>query len=254
MSIYNSARAFLGSTRRALRFHANRFRSNGQIFDQIYAKGIWGGKDGEVYSGNGSDNNLADAYVRAVIPFLKEVNCETVVDIGCGDFRIGSRIAAALPNYIGADVSNVVIEHNKRGFRAKGVGFVVCDAERDPLPSGDACLVRQVLQHLSNRSVKIILERLMAKYRYVVVTEHLPSMKSFKAFNIDKPSGKDIRVYYGSGLYIDRPPFNVKIDRVLLDLPMSEDQCLKSVYAADDPLSWETVKTMVIKGSAQTSL
>jgi SAM-dependent methyltransferase len=248
MTIYSNVRSFLSSAKRAARSQRNRFRTNGDIFDKIYSNARWGGKLGEIYSGNGSDVGLADAYVDAVVRFLKEINCDSVVDIGCGDFRIGSRIASEIPKYTGVDASRVVIDRNKRLYIREGVSFEVCDAERDPLPRGNACLIRQVLQHLSNRSIETILERLVATYRYVVITEHAPSQKSFRAFNLDKPTGEDVRAYYGSGVYIDRPPFSLSVDRVLLELSLTKEQSSKTDYSSSDPTSWEVMKTMVVKG------
>jgi SAM-dependent methyltransferase len=247
MAFYRSVRRVLSSAKRAVRFQQNRLKTNGQIFDQIYANARWGGKPGEIYSGFGSDKGLADEYVAAVVPFLEAVNCINVVDIGCGDFRIGARIASSVPKYTGADVSRIVIERNKSLHGRDGVSFQVCDAEHDPLPPGDVCLIRQVLQHLSNRSIKTILDRLVASYRYVVITEHVPSKKSFQAFNLDKPTGEDVRSFYGSGVYVDRPPFGLTIDRVLLDLPLTQEQSFKIDYSPTDPASWESMKTLVVR-------
>ena len=252
MKVYGRLRRILNSAKRAARFQQNRFRTNGNIFDGIYANAIWGGKKGEIYSGVGSEGEIAEAYVKAVVDFLKETNCNTVVDIGCGDFRIGSRIAAKIPRYIGVDVSRVVIEQNRRLHSRDGLSFEVCDAEQDHLPSGDACLIRQVLQHLSNRSIKTILDRLVTNYGYIVITEHVPAHNSFRAFNLDKPTGADVRGAYGSGVYVDRPPFGLSIDRVLLDMPLRREQSYKTNYSPSDPNSWEALKTFVIKGTMQS--
>jgi SAM-dependent methyltransferase len=252
MTIYSSVRGILGSAKRAVLVQRNRFRTNGDIFDEIYANAQWGGKAGDINSGYGSDGELAESYVKAVVSFLREVSCSVVVDIGCGDFRIGSRIAFAIPQYVGVDVSSIAIGRNKSLHNRDGVSFVVCDAEHDPLPSGDVCLIRQVLQHLSNRSIKKILDRLVATYRYVIVTEHLPSQNSFRAFNLDKPTGGDVRPYFGSGVYVDRPPFGLSIDRVLLDLPLTKEQSAKTDYSPADAASWESLKTVVVKGARES--
>jgi SAM-dependent methyltransferase len=246
IGILKKARKVLGSARRAVRFQQNRFRSNGAIFDKIYREARWGGSLGGIYSGSGSEMEVAEIYINVVVAFLKEIGCTSVVDIGCGDFRIGSKIAAEISRYIGADASCLVVERNHLLYSKPGIEFVVCDAERDPLPLAQVCLIRQVLQHLSNASVKVILERLTHTYDYVVVTEHLPSENSLLGYNFDKPTGDDIRAYYGSGIYIDRPPFNFPVEEVLLDFPLPEHQSQKTVYSASDSKSWEHMKTVLI--------
>ncbi|MDP5081903.1 MAG: SAM-dependent methyltransferase, partial [Winogradskyella sp.] len=61
------------------------------VMDQIYQKHLWGGKDYDFYSGDGShDLDIIKPYLEAVISFLRSHNNElTVCDLGCGDFNIG---------------------------------------------------------------------------------------------------------------------------------------------------------------------
>jgi SAM-dependent methyltransferase len=241
-------RRLLRRAKRSVRFQRNRFRTTGDIFDNIYSNSLWGGETGEIYSGSGSEGIAADQYVATVTTFLNEIKCRSVVDIGCGDFRIGTKIAATVPTYIGLDVSRVVIEWNKAKHSRDGVSFAVCDAEKDQLPSADVCLIRQVLQHLPNKSIETILRRLTASYSYVVVTEHEPAPARFQAFNLDKPAGPDIRCADGSGVYVDRPPFGHRIHRTLLDIPLSQEQTHMGPYSTHDPTTWERLKTVVISG------
>ena len=74
-----------------------------------------------------------------------------------------------------------MIEQNKKKFFALNVDFRVLDIARDALPSGDICFVRQVLQHLSNFHIQEFLKLMSDKYKYLVITEHLPD-KSGKFF------------------------------------------------------------------------
>ena len=248
MTLYSSVRHSLRTAKQKVRFYRNQFRTNGEIFDRIYNEAHWGGASGDIYSGNGSGGEIADIYVRAIVTFLNEIDCASVVDVGCGDFRIGSKIASAVPEYIGIDVSRVAIDRNKQMHTQKGVSFEVCDAEHDLLPPGDVCLIRQVLQHLSNKSIKTILDRLLATYRYIVITEHMPSKQSFRGFNFDKPTGADIRGGHGSGVYVEMPPFGLVVERTLLEVPLPKEQSYKTKFFATDPSSWEYLKTVVVMG------
>src|SRR5262249_7408145 len=92
------------------------------------------------------------------------------------------------------------------------VDFRVLDAVSDDLPSGDVALIRQVFQHLSNQQVSNILPKL-CQYKYAVVTEHVPGSVNFIP-NLDKATGADHRVNFGSGLVLTEPPFNLRAERI----------------------------------------
>ena len=97
------------------------------------------------------------------------------------------------------------------------MNFVHLDAIKDVLPDGELCLVRQVLQHLSNDQISIILEKL-TKFKFVLISEHHPA--ELYQYNIDKPAGAAIRAYKGSGVYLEKPPFE-KSASVLFETPVS---------------------------------
>jgi hypothetical protein len=82
------------------------------------------------------------------------------------------------------------------------------DIAADDLPSGDCAIVRQVLQHLSNAEIQLILPKLL-NFRYLIVTEHIPE-GDFKA-NLDIISGQGIRLKKKSGVDLLAPPFNLKV-------------------------------------------
>ena len=129
------------------------------VFEEIYANNEWGGQPGEFYSGVGSDSAAADQYVQTIGEFIAARSIPTVVDIGCGDFRVGSRIVAQSPDliYIGTDIVETLIRRNQSEFGRANVSFVCLDAVSAVLPEGDLCLIRQVLQHLTNAEIASIL-------------------------------------------------------------------------------------------------
>lgn len=59
----------------------------------------------------------------------------------------------------------------------------------DDLPRGDVATVRQVLQHLSNTQIGAALPKL-ARYKHVIVTEHVPR-GSFRP-NVNKAMGPEL--------------------------------------------------------------
>src|SRR5271165_4045723 len=128
-------------------------------FDEVYKKGMW--KQGESTSGLGSEGVLADKYVQFILDYAKVNDIRSVIDAGCGDFSVGSRLAPAFEKYTALDVAPSIIEINKKRFAdltAKGkVTFGVADLTATTLPPTDLILIRQVLQHLTNAQIERIL-------------------------------------------------------------------------------------------------
>lgn len=194
---------------------SNLEKSTQQVFTEVYAKNLWGGETGEFYSGSGSDTHMAEPYIQLIRSFIQENDVRTVVDLGCGDFRIGRHIAEVAETYIGIDIVESLIERNRVEFGSQQIAFLCLDVINDELPQGDLCLIRQVLQHLSNQQIKEVLSKIK-QYRYAIITEHYPASSVAGAPNIDKPHGPDTRLYNNSAVYLDQPPFNVPGVQTLL--------------------------------------
>lgn len=187
---------------------------------QIYEKNLWGEGHSGFYSGIGSHHpELVDPYIKAVSSFLSSFNSPLVVcDLGCGDFNVGKELVKYSKRYIGVDIVEELIDHNRKAFKEENVEFRCLDIAEDELPKGDCALLRQVLQHLSNREIKQVVDKLSA-YKYVILTEHLPE-GDFEA-NRDIISGQGIRLKKNSGVDLLAPPFNMKVkeERRLLSQP-----------------------------------
>ncbi|MGH7046836.1 MAG: glycosyltransferase, partial [Stellaceae bacterium] len=189
-----------------------------RVFRGVYRNHLWGSDAGsQFFSGVGSRGESADIYVKRLAALLERHAEELgrapiVVDLGCGDFAIGRALVARLPDltYIGCDIVPELIAHHTRAYASDRVGFRRLDLVADPLPSGDVCLVRQVLQHLSNAEVIRFLRR--ADYRYLYVTEGHPAVRS-GPLNPDKTADFDVRFDWaagrGRGLELDQPPFSL---------------------------------------------
>jgi hypothetical protein len=194
--------------------HASRYRvlrdleSNEDIFSAVYHHGMWGGGRSNFYSGHGSHRSATVApYIDVVSTFLESLpEKPSVVDLGCGDFSVGSQLRGLCDRYIACDVVPDLIERNRKLYKDYDVDFRHLDVAREDLPRGEVAFLREVLQHLDNRSIKTVVDRL-TRYRYVVVTELVPA----QAFvpNLDKPAGFDVRLAHGSGVDITQPPFSL---------------------------------------------
>lgn len=205
--------------RRLRRFaeHAvNRQRTPEQVFSRIYADGLWG-KSGKGFdSGTGSVEAHAAAYVHALTRYIEQHSIRRVVDLGCGDFTVGRKIAALGVDYTGVDVVPALIEHHSARHGSERVRFKRLDIVNDTLPEGDLCLIRQVLQHLSNEQIRKILPNL-ARYRHVLITEHYPAPGTRTVPNRDKTHGHDTRIEDDSAVFLDQPPFNARVGETVLE-------------------------------------
>ena len=187
-----------------------------EIFNEIYENKMWGGRRAsEFFSGGGSNDFNTTEYRQYVQRFLTENNVTSVIDLGCGDFRLGRLMDWDGIAYVGIDVVAGVIEKNRKLYASENVTFLQRDMLTESLPNADLCLIRQVFQHLSNEDILAVLPKL-SKYRFVLVTDGLPPVApSIK--NANKPTDYNNRFNerYGSGLYLESPPFNLRAEVVL---------------------------------------
>ncbi|ANW95777.1 SAM-dependent methyltransferase [Wenyingzhuangia fucanilytica] len=178
--------------------------------EQVYEMKLWGGNDDLFYSGEGSHlPEIVNPYVQALKTFLSSFKEPlTLCDLGCGDFNIGKNLVQFCKNYIAVDIVKSLIDYNQKQFKIENLAFKCLDIAVDDLPTADCVIVRQVLQHLSNKEVQEVLKKL-ALYKYIVLTEHIP--KGDFIPNKDIISGQGIRIKKQSGLNILAHPFNFKV-------------------------------------------
>jgi hypothetical protein len=210
----------------------NRRRNTADVFADIYRTGRWGG-EGEMHSGAGSvHEGIIRQYVFAVRDEIERLGMsgKCFVDIGCGDFRVGSRVASFAGSYIGVDVVPALIKHLSEVHRSERTSFRCINAIDDPLPEGDVCFVRQVFQHLSNDQILRILPKFEA-YQHVFITEHIPNRRKPYTPNLDKTQGPDIRLYWNSGVFLDKAPFSVPASKIREILSVSGTP----VWSGEDP-------------------
>lgn len=210
----------------------NRSKSTADVFSSIYSSKQWGSA-GEFHSGAGTaDGGVASPYVEAIRESLGRQGFTNTrfVDLGCGDFRIGSEIAPLSSSYIGGDVVPALVDHLNQTRKTDRISFKTVDMVHDALPEGDVCFIRQVLQHLSNEQIAKILPKL-SQYRCVFITEHIPNRAKPYQPNINKAQGPDIRLYWNSGVFLDEPPFSLPADRLeeILTVPGTP------VWKGEDP-------------------
>jgi len=127
-------------------------------FSAVYRNRVWlNGRQSGSLSGEGSE--VANtAPVRQRIPeILQFLGSQLLLDVGCGDFNWMKEVE--LPGkYIGVDIVSDVIEADEAAYGSDRRIFQRLDATRDPLPSADTILCREILFHLSFRDIWRVIE------------------------------------------------------------------------------------------------
>jgi SAM-dependent methyltransferase len=199
-----------------VRLLAIRRRFNGlareEAFSAIYRGRHWGRENtAPFFSGEGSTEQFTPAYCEAVAHYVRTHSISSIVDLGCGDFQVGSKISKLTPAYCGVDIVRSLIEYNQVHYGSQQARFDCLDIVEDPLPPGQLCLIRQVFQHLSNAEIQAVLAKIKM-YEHVIVTEHVP-IGTVRFPNVDKPHGPDTRLSDESGVLLAEPPFLCKVNQ-----------------------------------------
>ncbi len=177
-------------------------------FSYIYNNNMWGG-DKNFNSGSGSHNpNIINPYLKVIKEFLKKQHMPTLVDCGCGDFNVGKNFLSLSKKYYAIDIFQNIIDLNKSKFNYQNLEFLKLDIVEDNIPSGDVCIVRQILQHLSNQDIFSFINNIKNKFKFLLVTEHLPDGQ-FRS-NVDMKTSFSIRPIFNSGVLLHEKPFEIR--------------------------------------------
>lgn len=188
---------------------------NARVFDDIYKTHAWGVDETKIdkfSSGSGSNLENAGSYKDIIINITNSRRVKVVLDIGCGDFRVSNEIIKSIGQeilWIAIDVSKVIIDRNKSCYSYQNVKFLHMDATLHPLPPADLVLIREVMQHLSNSDIIKMMNNIPVG-AHVVSTNTVPV--NCKKKNGDIATGAQSRAYLGQGIFLDLPPFNLRLD------------------------------------------
>ena len=186
-------------------------------FQQIYNRSIWGRNGAMPYfSSVGWDADVDELYIDRMVDLLLHHSVElgrplTLVDVGCGDFRVGKALLERLPEltYIGCDIVPELVARHNAQYATDRVSFKTLDMVCNLLPEGDVCLVRQVFQHLANADILEAIKHLNCPLVYV--TEWHPARK-LGAPNPDHLQGEGLRFDWrtgqGRGVELREAPFS----------------------------------------------
>jgi len=174
-------------------------RSMQETFGDAYLLNSWGSG-----SGMGSNQEGTTPYREYLQGFMRQHQIQSVVDLGCGDWKFSRLIDWSGVRYTGIDVVPEVIEANRKAFGTHGE-FLCLDFSREELPPADLVLVKDVLQHWPNEVVRSFMDRLR-QFRYVLITN----------CSYDHPTlNADIGMGGFRPIDLRRAPFGYQLEEVL---------------------------------------
>ncbi len=154
--------------------------SHTRIFTNIYFYNKWG-----KWSGPGSSLEYNKEYIEFLESWINAHKIESVVDLGCGDWRFSSSLFGKINiNYLGIDCVFFLIERNKSIYSNTHVNFLCADILReiDIFPSADLYIAKDIFQHWSDQEVKDFLKmwKKKNKSKFLIIVNDFKN-KGFKA-------------------------------------------------------------------------
>ena len=147
------------------------------IFTTIYEKNIWGNNKNNNYSGSsgsGSSISYNKKYIEILKRILKGYKINSIVDLGCGDFRIGKLLYDDIDIlYTGYDAYKKVIDFNQSEYPQPKYTFEHLDfyKHKESIKDGELCILKDVIQHWSNKEIYSFLDYLIQsnKFKYILI-------------------------------------------------------------------------------------
>jgi len=137
-----------------------------ESFDQYYREGGWPGGG----SGIGSAPEHNGPYLELLRSFLQySPDTQSILDIGCGDWRLMQTLDLGDRDYLGIDVSPTVLATTAR-FTTPRIRFQRCNPVTQQIPRVDLIIVKDVLQHIPTRDIQAILAKVYKSCRWALIT------------------------------------------------------------------------------------
>jgi hypothetical protein len=160
------------------------------------------------------------AEIRRQLPLLLlHLGARVLLDAPCGDFNWMCKINLGVETYIGVDILEDQIRHNRLRYMAPGRSFLVLNLLEDSLPKADVVLCRDCLVHFSLADVMRALKNFVASgSRYLVAT-------TFP----DRATNAEICTGQWQFLNLEAPPFSLPAP-----LQVINENCTEAAGAHSD--------------------
>jgi hypothetical protein len=160
-------------------------------FEDIYKNNKWGDpssiinrKNKKYYSGGGTDpdNDKNNTYINLIQSYVDRDDVNTVIEIGCGDWEVSSRINWTSVKYTGYDVVDELIQYNIDTYSNESVKFI-CDSNIivENILKADLLIVKDVFQHLPLSFYENFIKDITKNFKYNIITNDY----AYNNLNID---------------------------------------------------------------------
>lgn len=183
-------------------------------FESVYQNSHWGHG-----SGPGSSPANTIEYRAFVSRFIEANQIRTVTDLGCGDWQFSHLMDWTGVDYLGLDVVQSIVQHNRDRFGRANVRFDLFRS-LDDLPGGDLLISKEVLQHLPNAMIVSYPGEIRRKYRFALLTNSCEPLAQ---------TNSDIEPGQYRPILLQRPPFNIDGAVVLTYFPQAPNYIFKNV-------------------------
>ena len=152
-----------------------------KVFTEVYETNQWGDNHNPNYEGSSGLGSAVwynkKTYIPFIHTFLKKYKINSVVDLGCGDFRIGLLLYGKTNiDYTGYDAYKGVIDYNTDKFKKhKHFHFIHSDftsvQARKNIKTSDLCIIKDVLQHLPTKTIIKFMDYITKshKFKYILL-------------------------------------------------------------------------------------
>ena len=146
-------------------------RDLSKVFDSIYSRRKWGSNVS--LSGEGSMPVAAFRFMDFLQHELDaNPKIKTILDLGCGDWKVWRSDFFVNHNYIGIDASQIAISLALSIAPKANTIFMHLDFLGADLPEADLVIIKDVVIHLSNFDFDRLLKSL-SKYERIIITSDL---------------------------------------------------------------------------------
>ena len=165
-------------------------------FSKIYNINEWGG------SGPGSDPNNVKPYLEILQDVFNNPKYNSFVDLGSGDWRLMATINVSEDKrYKGFDLVKKVIENAEKNHSKSNISFYHIHKLKDLVnEKADMLIIKDVMQHWSNKDIKYFLDNILPNYKYSLITNDYKK----DALNEDIKSG------HFRPIDIEKDPYNLE--------------------------------------------
>lgn len=166
-----------------------------EIFEHIYQKNLWGGK--QSVSGPGSDVERTKTIVEQIPKLIHDFEIKTMLDAPCGDFNWMRHIDFNI-DYIGIDIVPQLIEKNNKWYANAKRKFHYSDITTNLLDQVDLILCRDCLVHFSFQDIQLAIHNFKRSGSKYLLTTTFTRIEN----NVDIVTGE------WRPLNFEKPPFN----------------------------------------------